>query len=87
MPYLYEEEGRFKVAKIDHIEDLGSLRWTVDTPQDLDFVRAVYQHLNNRNDFSWLDVLRLVRSHPELAEINADVKHKSMFDVDERNKK
>ncbi len=85
MPYLYEETGRFKVVKIDHTEDLGSLRWTVDTPQDLEFVRAVYKGLNNRNDFSWLDVLKLVREQPELAAINAGVQHKSMFDVDERN--
>ena len=87
MPYLYEQQGRFKVVKIDHSEDLGELRWTVDTPQDLEFVRAVYAELHNRNDFSWLDVLKLVRAQPELAAINSGVQHKTMFDVDERNKK
>ncbi len=87
MPYLYEEAGRFKVVKIDHSEDLGELRWTVDTSQDLEFVRAVYEKMNGRNDFTWLEVLQLVRQHPELAAINAGVQHKSMFDVDERNKK
>lgn len=87
MPYLYEQEGRFKVVKIDHSEDLGELRWTVDTPQDLEFVRAVYSALGDRNDFSWLDVLKLVRAQPELESINSGVQHKTMFDVDERNKK
>ena len=85
MPYLYEVPGRFKVVKIDYPSDHGALRWTVDTPQDLEFVRAVYTAFDNRNDFSWLDVLHLVQAHPEIAEINANVQHKTMFDVDKRN--
>jgi spore coat polysaccharide biosynthesis protein SpsF len=85
MPYLYEEPGRFKVVKIDHQPDYGSLRWTVDTPEDLEFVRAVYTAFEGRNDFTWLDVLTLVQQHPELSAINAGVLHKSMFDVDARN--
>jgi spore coat polysaccharide biosynthesis protein SpsF len=85
MPYLYEIPGRFKVVKVDYTQDYGSYRWTVDTPEDLEFVRAIYAALDNRNDFSWLEVLRLVQSHPELAEINANIQHKSMFDVDKRH--
>lgn len=87
MPYLYEVPGRFKLVKIDYPQDYGHLRWTVDTPQDLEFVRAVYAKLDNRNDFTWLDVLQVVKSNPELEEINAGVAHKTMFDVDERHKK
>ncbi|MHC1740425.1 MAG: NTP transferase domain-containing protein [Anaerolineaceae bacterium] len=86
MPYLYEVPGRFNVVKLDYTSDYGDLRWTVDTPQDLEFVRAVYTALHNRNDFSWLDILQLVQSHPELTQINAAVQHKTMFDVDDRNK-
>ena len=32
MPYLYDQEGRFKVAVVDRQPDLGHLRFTVDTP-------------------------------------------------------
>ena len=85
MPYLYEVPGRFKVVKIDSPVDYGSLRWTVDTPQDLEFVRAVYAALHNRNDFTWMEVLHLVQAHPEISAINAGVQHKTMFDVDKRN--
>jgi spore coat polysaccharide biosynthesis protein SpsF len=85
MPYLYEVPGRFKVVKLDYSSDFGSLRWTVDAPQDLEFVRAIYAALQNRNDFSWLEVLHLVQTHPEISAINANVQHKSMFDVDKRN--
>ena len=31
-----------------------------------------------------LDVVELVKAHPELAEINANVQHKTLWDVDAR---
>jgi spore coat polysaccharide biosynthesis protein SpsF len=85
MPYLYETEGRFNVLLVNHETDLGSLRWTVDTPEDLELLRRIYDHFGNRDDFSWLDVLDLWRREPELFEINAAVRHKTLRDVDERS--
>ena len=84
LPYLYEVEGRFKVVQLDHTEDLGTMRWTLDTPEDLTLLRKVIKRLDNRNDFTWLEVLDLFRQDPELALINQAVKHKSMFDVEKR---
>lgn len=84
MPYLYEQEGRFHVHILNHEPDYGYLRWTVDTPEDLELIRCIYAYFDGRDDFSWLDVLDLVQNQPHLAEINASVKHKTAFDVDER---
>jgi spore coat polysaccharide biosynthesis protein SpsF len=99
MPYLYEgvklaavspelSAGRsargFRVAQMNHVPDLGSARWTVDTPEDLEFMRQVYARLGSRDDFTWKDVLALLVSEPELAHINAGVRHKSLNEVDER---
>jgi spore coat polysaccharide biosynthesis protein SpsF len=85
MPYIYEEPGRFKVVKIDHAVDYGSMRWTVDTREDLEFVRQIFAHTKGRDDFSWLDVLDIVKSQPELSNINSGVTHKSYLDFDERD--
>ena len=85
MPYLYDEPGRFKIVRIDYDVDYGSMRWTVDTKEDLDFVRQVYSYLKKREDFSWLDVLELMKNQPKLAEINRGVTHKSYLDVDNQN--
>jgi spore coat polysaccharide biosynthesis protein SpsF len=74
----------FRVALLNHTPDYGNLRWTVDTPADLEFVRQVYSRLQGRPDFSWLDILELVKADPSLATINANAKHKSAFDVDQR---
>jgi len=85
LPYLYEEPSRFRVVHVRHSEDYGDLRWTVDTPQDLAFVRAVYSHFAPRDIFPWTDVLGYVQAHPEVAAINADVQHKGYRDVDSRS--
>jgi len=87
LPYLYEIEGRFKVAVLDYKLNYGSLRWTVDTTQDLEVVRQVYQRLAGKSEFTWLDVLAIFEREPELAKINAQVEHRNMYDVDERYKK
>ena len=84
MPYLYDKEGRFRVLLVESSPDYGKLRWTVDTPEDLELARAVYARFAGREDFTYPEVLRLFEREPGLAEINADVKHKTFQDVDER---
>lgn len=76
--------GFFRVLRVDHEPDYGFYRWTVDTTEDIQFVRQIYAHFDNQDNFSWLDVLDLVKRHPELAQINAAVPHKTVHDIDER---
>ena len=84
MPYLYEEPGRFETLLVDHDPDWGSLRLTVDTPEDLEMVREVFAHFGNTDEFTMDEMVTLLESHPELSELNAAVKHKSFNDVDDR---
>jgi spore coat polysaccharide biosynthesis protein SpsF len=99
MPYLYEgvklarvspelESGTsprgFRVGLRNHVPDLGALRWTVDTPEDLEFMRQVYARFAGRDDFTWEQLLELVQHEPELAAINSAVRHKTLGEVDER---
>jgi spore coat polysaccharide biosynthesis protein SpsF len=72
------------VALLNHAPDLGELRWTVDTPADLEFVRRVFSHFGAYQVFGWQDVLNLLKNKPELSLINAGVAHKTAFDVDQR---
>lgn len=98
-PYLYESvklsavshqlsEGvsprGYKIAQLHHEPDYGQMRWTVDTPEDLEFMRQVYSRFDGRNDFSWKEVLDLVHNEPDLIKINASIKHKTLKDIDER---
>lgn len=45
MPFLYAQPERFKLASITRTPSLAHLRWTVDFPEDLEFVRHVYEAL------------------------------------------
>jgi spore coat polysaccharide biosynthesis protein SpsF len=75
----------FRVALLNHLPDYGSLRWTVDTPADLEFVRQVFSRFESQDGFGWRQVLALLEKEPDLASINSEVKHNSAFDVDERS--
>jgi spore coat polysaccharide biosynthesis protein SpsF len=74
----------FRIALLNHTSDFGDYRWTVDTPEDLEFMRQVYSHFDGRDDFTWKEVLDLVHDNPELMKINADVQHKTLKDIDKR---
>lgn len=82
MPYLYDPPGRFRVLRVDAPVDLGHLRWTVDTAQDLDFVRGVYAAFAGDDHFSWEQVADLVARDAELNARNADVPHRRHTDAE-----
>ena len=59
---------RFHSAALVASEDLGELRWTVDDPEDLEFIRAVVRRLNGRRHVAGLaEILAAVRHEPSLA--------------------
>ncbi len=82
MPYLYEDPDRFRTLLVRSDMDYSHYRWTVDTEKDLELVRQVFAQFGGRDDFAWTDVLDLFEAQPELMSLNADVEHKSQFDVD-----
>ncbi len=86
MPFLYDNLERFRVLLVNHPENFGTLRWTVDTAEDLEALRQIYARFPGRDDFSWLEVLALYQREPQLAQINAQVQHKHYQQVDERQK-
>ena len=77
-PYIYENPCLFKLLSVKAETNHSQHRWTVDTQEDLDFVRAIYARLGNSEIFSWRDVLALLAHDPELAELNLRVIHKTL---------
>lgn len=69
--YLWKHVARYRCASLVYPIDLSHLRWTVDYPEDLDFVRAAYEALY-RDDavFGMHEVLALLAARPELLELN-----------------
>ena len=84
MPFFYDQPERFRIKLINHDVDYGSLRWTVDTLEDLRLLREIVGYFNGQDDFTWLDVLKAVEQHPEWIQINAAVAAKDYRAVDQR---
>lgn len=78
------QEPCFHILLLNHPEDYGSLRWTVDALEDLALLQAIYARFPGRDDFSWRDVLEVYLSDPVLQAINAGIKHKDYRQHDER---
>ncbi len=57
---------------LDCEPDLGKYRWTLDRPQDLEFMRKVIPMLPE--NYRYKDVLSLLDKKPELCQINAGIR-------------
>ncbi len=75
-PYIYERPADFKLLSVLSDEDHSDHRWTVDTPEDLEFARAVYSRFERDAAFSWREVLALLEREPSLNKINRSVMQK-----------
>ena len=74
-PYIYYNPDLFEIMGVKNDHDYSHMRWTVDTPEDLAFVRLVYEHFEH-DHFSWYEVISLLDEKPELKEINKFVVQK-----------
>ncbi len=74
-PYIYRNPEKFKIRNVVNDIDYSFMRWTVDTIEDLTFVRKIYEHFQDES-FKWKDVIQLLELHPDWTEINRYVQQK-----------
>jgi spore coat polysaccharide biosynthesis protein SpsF len=66
--YIAEHPELFGSANVTHEPDLSAMRWTVDYPDDLEFVRAVFRSFSGHEDsFGIDDVLEALERDHRLA--------------------
>ena len=79
--YIYEHPNLFRLGNVRYNRDLSHLRLTVDTKEDLRFVREVYLRLyKDGRHFSMGDILNLFKKEPKLLKINSHIKQKGLRD-------
>lgn len=62
---VYRRPDRFQLLNVTDSRDNSELRWTVDEPADLEFVRWVYSELYESNpQFEYEDILSLLEGNP-----------------------
>ena len=77
-PYIIEHPAEFRLLSVTGDCDFSTYRWTLDTSEDLAFVRSVYSRFASGNVFSWREVLELLEREPELATLNHGVVQKAI---------
>jgi len=66
--------GRFRTASVLNEQLLpGSLRWTVDEPSDLEFVRQVFAALAGEENFGMSDVLSYLGANSAAQNLNSSI--------------
>lgn len=76
--YIYENPDQFTVLPVMGDIDYSWQRWTVDTPNDYEFIRAIYDRVADPDRFGWRDVLSIVDADPALLELNRHVQQKAL---------
>lgn len=79
-PYIYRNPDRFRCCRYPcQGNDYSSLRWTMDTPEDYDLIRKMYQSLY-RDDacFGYQEALQSYQEHTVWTELNCSVKQKEL---------
>jgi spore coat polysaccharide biosynthesis protein SpsF len=72
-PFIYRHPQRYRLATLTQDRDEGDVRWTVDRPDDLAFVRAVYDALYPAcPTFVSDDIRSFVAGRPDLQTLGGD---------------
>lgn len=73
--YIYEHPERFRLRAV-HSEhpEWASLRLTLDTPEDYELIRTIFEELYPvKPDFRLDDIVALVERRPELRQVNSAI--------------
>lgn len=69
--YIWKRSNIFRTGLVESSQDYSNLRFVVDYPEDLRFVRSVYSRLYPaKPDFSLDDIMSLLQSNPDILAIN-----------------
>jgi spore coat polysaccharide biosynthesis protein SpsF len=76
---IYSQPERYKVYRLKAADGLNrpDLRFDLDTPEDFELIKAIYESLYPHNpEFRLRDIIDFLEVHPEMIRINADVQQK-----------
>ncbi|MDD5751484.1 MAG: glycosyltransferase family protein [Candidatus Peribacteraceae bacterium] len=71
-PYIHKHPHLFRIGHVTQEKNLSALRWTVDEPRDLAFVRTVFEKLGS-GIFGQKEVLALLETDPSLQKMNEGI--------------
>lgn len=79
MTHYFRDSGMFKILKMEPAPEVNrpKYRLTVDNPEDIQLIRAIYKELGSDGSFSLKEVIELLDRKPELAKSNVNAKRRN----------
>lgn len=72
--FIYRRPERYRIGSHKGVCDFSYYRWTVDEPEDFEFVTRIYERLYSESRVFGMDgILALLESDPALSAINAGI--------------
>jgi len=79
--YVYHHPDMFRIGNVLSREQLSEYRWTIDTIEDYEMVKAIYS--KRESDLSGIllmdEILDILNKYPKIADINSKVKRSAMY--------
>jgi|LGVF01.1.fsa_nt_gb spore coat polysaccharide biosynthesis protein SpsF (cytidylyltransferase family) len=71
-PYIREDTNKFRRINVKNNDDLTHLRWTLDYPEDFEFITKIYERLYSKKKIFYMqDILNVLHAEHWLVEINS----------------
>ncbi len=85
-PYIWKRSKEFPSVILSSTPDRRHLRLVIDELKDYEFAQSLYNRLKNKpQPFTYADICGVLKTNPELLEINQHIVQKAMIGRDDTN--
>lgn len=78
-PYIWRQPEIFQILNFCYHRDLSSWRWTVDTPADLNLMRAIFTKFRERPLVAFEEVVAFLEDNPQLTSMNQGIQRNQRY--------
>ena len=72
-PYIRSHPEKYKILKYNSNLKHQYIRLTVDTNEDLELIKVIYQNLGDLENLKINDVINFLKNNPEISKINSNI--------------
>ena len=73
-PYIWKNPNIFKIVNLKCEYNLNDKRWTLDEPEDFEFIKIIYKNLYSEDSlFGMKKILDFLKNHPGIEELNNNI--------------
>jgi spore coat polysaccharide biosynthesis protein SpsF len=69
-PFIKKNKNLFKIKNLENEKDLSKYRLTLDEKEDLIVIKEILEKLENKDNYSLLDIINVLESNKEILEKN-----------------